>query len=165
MTELTILLPRIEDTHAFAKTLAGLIMGRKAPTVLALTGDLGSGKTTFTQSFATACGITEAITSPTFTLMNEYRLAEGLFVHSDLYRLTDRSEIASLGLTDYFTQPHTVTIVEWADRFPDLFPHETIWLRWRLTPGHHTVTVSTLLADRHHAQVAWLWSGLQKEYA
>jgi tRNA threonylcarbamoyladenosine biosynthesis protein TsaE len=120
------LLGDLDDTSNFARRLVAALPD---PSIIAMTGDLGSGKTTLTQAIARALGVEELLPSPTFTLINEYITSSGQLVHSDLYRLEDTTEIRDLGLDDYFRTPHTITIVEWADRAPTLFPDSTIWIR------------------------------------
>lgn len=139
MTQVRYIIRSLEDTARIAAQIAASLT---PPDVLALTGDLGAGKTTFTQALGQALGIVEFLPSPTFTLVNEYALPNGgTFVHADLYRLRDRSEMAQLGLRDYFTQPNTVTVVEWADRFSDYFPKNTIWLTFKLCDDYRVLQV------------------------
>jgi len=128
-THSIITIKTLEDLHAFAARLKQYLA---LPAILALTGDLGSGKTAFTQQLAEAYGINELLPSPTFTLSNVYKQHDLLFVHADLYRLMDTDEITLLGLSDYFAEPNTVTVVEWADRLTALFPPQTIWLHLTL---------------------------------
>lgn len=125
------LLYDLNDTEKFAERL---VESLTLPAVIAMTGDLGSGKTTLTQAIARALAVDDFLPSPTFTLVNEYRTSSGLFIHSDLYRLHDTVEIQNVGLTDYSVEPNTLTIVEWADRAPALFPESTVWLRLYLRP-------------------------------
>ena len=91
-----------------------------AGTILLLIGDLGSGKTSLVQGLATALGISEAITSPTFTLINEYLAGRCPLYHLDLYRLTP-AEVAALHLEQYWegweVEPGIVAI-EWPERLP-----------------------------------------------
>jgi tRNA threonylcarbamoyladenosine biosynthesis protein TsaE len=85
-------------------------------TVIALTGDLGSGKTVFVQGLARGLSVPESfpVTSPTYAIINEYQGRLRL-IHADLYRIADPAELADIGFDDYFT-PNTVIAVEWADR-------------------------------------------------
>ena len=93
----------------------------KGGDVLALTGDLGAGKTLITRGIALGLGITaEQVTSPTFTLIQTYEGRLPL-IHVDLYRLENPSAILQLGLEDYFTAKNIV-IIEWADRFIQALP-------------------------------------------
>ncbi len=95
--------------------------------VLALTGNLGSGKTLLTRGMALGLGISaEQVTSPTFTLIQAY---EGSIpvIHVDLYRLDSSSDIWLIGLEDYFTLQNIV-IIEWADRFLEILPPDYLAL-------------------------------------
>lgn len=95
-------------------------------TVLALDGDLGAGKTTFSQAFAAAIGVQAVVNSPTFTIIKEYDGASMPFYHMDVYRLS-MEEADELGLDDYF-YGDGVTIVEWASLIRDLLPPERLEL-------------------------------------
>jgi len=97
--------------------------------VLALTGPLGSGKTTFTQFLAKYLGITTTVTSPTFVIMNRY---EGklnnkqiFFFHLDLYRVHNFEEVKALGITEAWGRPDTITVIEWADKIDQSLPQST----------------------------------------
>jgi tRNA threonylcarbamoyladenosine biosynthesis protein TsaE len=111
-------LDSVKKTLEFGERLAHTFQGGD---VLALTGDLGAGKTLITRGIALGLGITaEQVTSPTFTLIQTY---EGRLpvIHVDLYRLENPSAILQLGLEDYFTAKNIV-IIEWADRFIQALP-------------------------------------------
>ena len=93
--------------------------------VFALVGDLGVGKTVFSQGFAEGLGITEPVSSPTFTLVNEYHQGRLPFFHFDIYRLEEAEELEAIGFDEY-VYGQGVTLIEWADRFPELLPEETV---------------------------------------
>jgi len=95
--------------------------------VIALVGDLGAGKTTLTQALARGMGIAEPVTSPTFTLIQEYPGRVPMF-HVDPYRLESPEEMADLGFDEYFAR-NGVMVVEWADRVAVLLPPERLTLR------------------------------------
>ncbi len=98
----------------------------QAPIVIALHGDLGAGKTTFTQGIAAGLGIQQRVTSPTFTLVNEYTLENGWrLVHIDSYRLA-RGEAEGIGLEEILDDERAIVVIEWADRVADLLPNERI---------------------------------------
>ncbi len=101
----------------------GQKMGASLPknAILALTGDLGAGKTTFVQGLALGLGIAEPIQSPTFVLLNVY---EQLF-HFDLYRLKGEKDFMNLGFDEYFYKDG-ICAIEWPDRIASLLPKETI---------------------------------------
>lgn len=99
----------------------------KAGDVLCLDGDLGVGKTVFTQGFAKGLGVTDYVNSPTFTIVKEYEGRLPLY-HFDMYRLGDESELLEIGYEEYFFG-QGVCIIEWPERVPDLLPSESKWLR------------------------------------
>ncbi len=86
-----------------------------------LHGDLGAGKTTFVRGILRGLGVTENITSPTFTLMNEYHVSSVKVLHLDLYRLDDPAEIEFLGLRD-LVDDNTIMLVEWPERGSGFLP-------------------------------------------
>ncbi|WP_058301420.1 tRNA (adenosine(37)-N6)-threonylcarbamoyltransferase complex ATPase subunit type 1 TsaE [Gorillibacterium timonense] len=105
--------------------LAGELAKRLEPgSVLALDGDLGAGKTAFSQALAVALGVEELVNSPTFTIIKEYEGRELPFYHMDVYRLS-LPEAAELGLDDYF-EGDGVTLVEWAELIEELLPEERL---------------------------------------
>ena len=91
------------ETEAFAAALAACI----APgSVISLTGDLGAGKTVFTRGFARALGIKEAVSSPTYTIIQEYKTPDGRdFFHLDLYRISDEDSALGFGVDEYLDDP------------------------------------------------------------
>ncbi len=95
--------------------------------VYALTGDLGVGKTVFSKGFAEGLGITEPVTSPTFTIVQEYEDGRLPFYHFDVYRIEDEEELYEVGLTEYL-YGDGVCLIEWADRIADLLPPGTVWV-------------------------------------
>jgi tRNA threonylcarbamoyladenosine biosynthesis protein TsaE len=107
------------DTVALGKRLGGILKGGDA---VALSGTLGSGKTWLTKGIGLGLGVKqdEVITSPSFSLVNEYE-GRCLLYHIDLYRLDKQNDITLLGLDDYFHEK-SVVVVEWAERSPGLFP-------------------------------------------
>jgi tRNA threonylcarbamoyladenosine biosynthesis protein TsaE len=96
--------------------------------VVALVGELGTGKTQFIKGLAEGLGLGKPtyISSPSFTLINEYP-GRVPFYHIDLFRLTSEKEAEELGLEEYF-QGEGITAIEWADRIPSLLPDENLWI-------------------------------------
>ena len=104
--------------------LAQNIESEKFPNmVICLDGELGSGKTVFVKGFASALGINDNITSPTFNLVKEYVSGELPLYHMDMYRAEDNIE--SIGVEDYFNK-NGVTIIEWAEMIEDYLPEERL---------------------------------------
>ncbi len=93
------------------------------PVVISLVGDLGAGKTTFTKGFAKGFGVKDIVTSPTFTIMNEYDGRAKLY-HFDMYRLSSMEEAIELGFEEYFdlSRLKGATLVEWAENVEGLLP-------------------------------------------
>ena len=101
----------LDGTHAVAAALADL--SREGDVIL-LAGDLGSGKTAFAQGFGWALGVTDPITSPTFTLVHSYDNGGITLHHADLYRLDQLAEVADLALGE-LAEHHGIVLVEWGD--------------------------------------------------
>ena len=114
-----------EETIAFGRQLAGSL---RAGDVLALTGDLGAGKTCLVKGLAAGLNITHAVTSPTFTLIHEYRGGRLPLAHIDLYRLATASEAVNIGIEEYLSGAG-VTVIEWAERIESLLPAQTKRIR------------------------------------
>ncbi len=128
---------------------AQLARGLEKPAVVALYGDLGAGKTVIAQAIAAALGVTATVTSPTFTLINEYNLPDGgILFHVDCYRLQDpEPEAIALGLEELFDQG--IVLIEWADRIPSLLPDERVDVELRdAGPGNRQIMMTDLRGDR-----------------
>ena len=99
---------------------------------IVLNGELGAGKTAITKGFAKGLGIKEAVTSPTFTIMNEYVGKKLPLYHFDMYRIEDSSEAFEFGLSEYFIKSKDtgitpgVAVIEWAQNIADLIPTTNI---------------------------------------
>ena len=122
-----------KDTFAFGQKL-----GREAVPgeIICLDGDLGVGKTVFTQGFAAGLGIDDYVNSPTFNIVKEYEGGRLPLYHFDVYRIGDPSEMEEIGYEDYF-YGQGVSIVEWPGQIEELLPKEARWVRIRkdLTKG------------------------------
>lgn len=96
--------------------------------IFALSGPLGAGKTTFIQGFAQGLGIKNRLISPTFILMRQYEIpnSQGKLFHIDLYRLDKVTDIDSLGLSEIFTNPQNIVLIEWADKLGELLPKNAV---------------------------------------
>lgn len=107
----------------------------RLPLVLGLVGTLGVGKTQWTRFFAEALGApSESISSPTYVLVQTYPSSPKIH-HVDAYRIHDEDEFLELGIEELFDAA-AITIVEWADRFPDCMPNDTVWMRFTLDEGN-----------------------------
>ena len=95
-------------------------------TVFALDGNLGAGKTVFASGFARGLGITEPVSSPTFTIVQEYPRAEGMFFHLDLYRIDNPDAALAFGIDEFLYASDAISLVEWPERIDGLFPPGTI---------------------------------------
>ena len=114
----------ITETFSEKETRAlGEELGRKAVpgSLYTLTGDLGTGKTVFTQGFARGLGITEHVNSPTFTIVQEYDGGRLPFYHFDVYRIGELEEMDEIGYEDYF-YGDGVCLIEWAELIEELLP-------------------------------------------
>lgn len=121
-------------SHSAAETFS---LGRefaaraKRGDVLALCGDLGAGKTQFVKGLAAGLGVSDDVTSPTFTLIHEHRgSAEMPLYHIDCYRLETTDELLGIGIDEYL-RSDGVTAIEWADKFAELIPPDATWIRFR----------------------------------
>ena len=124
----------------------GAAMGRIIPagTVLAYRGDLGAGKTAFTRGLARGLGFTEAVTSPTYTIVNEYLGGRLPLFHFDMYRLSSADDLFDIGWDDYLARGG-VCAVEWSERVSDALPEDTIFVDIARTDEHEdwrTITVT-----------------------
>jgi tRNA threonylcarbamoyladenosine biosynthesis protein TsaE len=109
--------------------------------ILALKGDLGSGKTVFVKGLVAGLGSRADVTSPTFTILHEYRGGRLPVYHFDFFRLEGRQSIMRLGLDDYFFGDG-VSVIEWADRFPELIPQQARWILFEIkSENQRAITV------------------------
>lgn len=138
---------KIIETFSAEETFeAGRRMGMSACAgeVYCLLGDLGVGKTVFTQGFASGLGITEPISSPTFTILQEYEDGRLPFYHFDVYRIADPEEMEEIGLDDYL-EGQGVCLIEWANLIKELLPEKvkTVIIEKNLDKGfdYRTITV------------------------
>lgn len=113
-----------EETKAFGEKLSN---GAKPGQVIALIGDLGTGKTTLTKYIASGLGIQEVITSPTFTIVKEYHSGKLPLYHFDVYRIMDSEEMFQIGADDYFFG-NGLCVIEWADQIYDILPEDTMFI-------------------------------------
>jgi len=121
----------IIDSNSHEETYAlGLKLGESCPkgSVFSLIGDLGVGKTVFTKGFARGLGITEHVSSPTFTIMQVYDEGRMPFYHFDVYRISDIDEMDEIGYEDCF-YGEGACMVEWANLIQEIMPKNTVWVQ------------------------------------
>jgi tRNA threonylcarbamoyladenosine biosynthesis protein TsaE len=121
----------LEETQKIAAEIAQQF---KYGGVIALSGPLGAGKTTFTQGFAKSLGINNKLLSPTFVLIRSYPIPgndRGQLFHIDLYRLEVQAQIEAIGLSEILDNPNNIVLIEWADKL-DKLPENTV--RINITP-------------------------------
>lgn len=121
----TILLKTEDDTKALGMELADKM---NPGDVIALTGDLGTGKTTLTKAIAAALGIKDCITSPTFTIVLEYESGRLPFYHFDVYRVNEEEELFEVGFLEYING-RGICVIEWADLIKEMLPLDTLWIK------------------------------------
>ena len=110
----------VEETFALAEKIA---KESKGGDIIALYGDLGAGKTSFTKGFAKGLGIKKVVNSPTFVVMKIYSNKSGVgLVHVDAYRLSTASELSAIGIDDYLGNEKYITIIEWPEKVEGILP-------------------------------------------
>lgn len=114
-----------EETRLLAEAVAG---HAKAGDIVVLAGDLGTGKTVWVQGFARGLGVTETVTSPTFTLVRPYEGRSLQLLHADMYRLDRLSEVVDLGLVEQLDGP-VVACIEWGDLAEPALPADFVQIR------------------------------------
>ena len=126
------------ETEAIGAALAKVL---QPGTVIAYTGDLGAGKTAFTRGLARGLGITEPVTSPTYTIVNEYLTGKMPLFHFDMYRLRSSDDLFDIGWEDYLERGG-ICAVEWSENVADAM-EDALWVRVEKT-GENTrrITVS-----------------------
>ncbi len=126
-----------DRTQKIGNILAGEISKSPAHSraiVLGLTGDLGGGKTTFLQGFASGLGIKEKVLSPTFVIFRRNRIEKNPvfknFFHFDCYRIGKPKEVLTLGFKDIILNPQNIVTIEWAERLGKILPRGTVFLNF-----------------------------------
>ena len=103
----------LKDTKKLAKAFSKTLVGGE---VILFNGDLGAGKTTFTQFCFKSLGVKEPVTSPTFTLLREYKTKKLNLYHFDMYRISDYTEVYEIGFNDYLKKENSVVLIEWYEK-------------------------------------------------
>jgi tRNA threonylcarbamoyladenosine biosynthesis protein TsaE len=123
------------NAEATRELAVELVPDLKAGNVVALVGDLGAGKTEFVKGLAAGLDSRSVVTSPTFTLIHEYRGGRLPLYHMDFYRLNFEDELDEIGFDDYLSRPG-ICAVEWANRFPQRIPSAAIWVTLSITENN-----------------------------
>mgnify|MGYP003396114388 CR=1 FL=1 len=116
---------RLADLPLFAKEVLARLAVKNSATVVALRGDLGAGKTTFTQALARELGITATVQSPTYILMRSYKISNNKFqrlIHIDAYRLENPEEFSALKPEQFLQDPKNLVVVEWPEKVAGALP-------------------------------------------
>lgn len=117
----------LAETYSLARTIVSRLRPNNVGArILALSGDLGSGKTAFTQGLAQALGISDTITSPTFVIEKIYQVIGSplwkRLIHIDAYRLNNGQELLNLGFKEIIKDPYNIIVIEWPERVADILP-------------------------------------------
>ena len=128
-----------QDTEALGRAL---VQRLQPGAVVAFTGDLGAGKTAFVRGMAQGLGIPQRVTSPTFTIVNEYEGGRLPLFHFDMYRLNSADDLFDIGWEDYLSRGG-VCAVEWSENVMDALPEDTLWvdIRRGMTDGQRIITL------------------------
>ncbi len=132
-----------QETRALGRQIAQEILQKplqQQARIIALDGELGSGKTTFLQGFAQGLGIKEKVTSPTFVILKRFKITNQNikiskyrnFFHIDCYRIEKPQEILDLGFKEILAEPKNIIAIEWPKRIKKILPKQTLWLKFKL---------------------------------
>ncbi|MEK7104895.1 MAG: tRNA (adenosine(37)-N6)-threonylcarbamoyltransferase complex ATPase subunit type 1 TsaE [Patescibacteria group bacterium] len=145
----------LEESRKIAKDFAKRILAERraenGALVLALTGDLGSGKTVFAQAFAEALGVKEKIKSPTFIIFRRSKIENKKwqdggfenFYHFDVYRIHNEKEILNLGWEEIISNPKNIVLAEWADKIEKILPKNCVKIMFKHLRGDkREITIS-----------------------
>ena len=136
------------DLENFAKEISREVLARSSKkdqaTIIALSGNLGAGKTTFVQLLAKELGVSEKVTSPTFTIMKGYELVGGEFkqlIHMDAYRIEDLNELGPLRFSEILNNKNNLLCIEWAEKIQSALPSEIVKINIEiLSDGRREIT-------------------------
>lgn len=144
MEALNIITKSTKQTQKIAQILAKeILVSKNPPRIIALVGELGSGKTVFVQGFAQGLGIKEKILSPTFVILKKFKIPQRPtkpltyqlinFYHVDCYRIESPKELEALGFREIVKDRRNIAIIEWAEKISRLLPQNTLWIEFK----HH----------------------------
>ena len=135
---------RLENENSTVKL--GEIIADTIPQgiIIALTGELGSGKTTLSQSIIKNMMKIQDVSSPTFNIVNEYRDKNQTIYHFDFYRLEDENELFGIGFDDYLSDKKSIMLIEWADKFLDMLPRNYLEIVFHKGQDYRDVEVKSV---------------------
>ena len=135
---------RLENENSTVKL--GEIIADTIPQgiIIALTGELGSGKTTLSQSITKKMMKIQDVSSPTFNIVNEYRDKNQTVYHFDFYRLEDENELFGIGFDDYLSDKKSIMLIEWADKFLDMLPRNYLEIVFHKGQDYRDVEVKSV---------------------
>ena len=123
----------LSSSEAETEALGAALARELAPgSIVLLCGDLGAGKTVFSRGFARGLGVAEPVSSPTYTIVQEYELpGGGRLYHMDLYRISDEHAALGFGVDEFLNEPGAISLVEWPERIRGLLPETAIRVELR----------------------------------
>ncbi len=123
------------DLSEIDKTAKKFLKSTSGYTIFAFSGDLGAGKTSFISAVCKELGVSEPVTSPTYSIIQEYKTSDNKTIfHIDLYRLKSSQEAIDAGVEDCLLS-HDICMVEWPEKAPDIFPVDTIYSAFEILSG------------------------------
>ena len=137
MTELITNSP--EETFSFGEKIGKICQGGE---VILLLGNLGAGKTCFTQGLAYGLGVKGKVNSPTFNIMKIYKIKIGTLCHIDAYRLDSGHDLEMIGIDDYLGKKDSVVVIEWAERVKSIWPKDKIKIEIKNIKAGRKIKVS-----------------------
>lgn len=127
------IIKNLEEMRGFASEVLTSLASRDEATVIALSGDLGSGKTAFTKELGKLLNVKEEILSPTFVIMKLYDISHKNFkklIHIDAYRIDDAKELEILNWREYISNKDNLIVIEWPERVEELIPTDSIKIKF-----------------------------------
>lgn len=127
----SITINNLQEMEEFAAIFSKKLKGSE---VICLNGELGAGKTTFTQALAKNLEVTKTVNSPTFVIMKVYNTLDlniKKLIHIDAYRLNSGNDILNIGANEYFNQPNTITIIEWPEKIKSVLPKNCLYINFK----------------------------------
>lgn len=135
----------VDELKALAAQFVESIVPGKQAVIVALSGDLGAGKTTFVQAAAEVLEVREDVTSPTFVIEKIYQLTGQKFqrlIHIDAYRLESSHELEVLGFEEFLKDPGNLILLEWPEKVSELIPSEAVRVRFDIHGDERTISIN-----------------------